>query len=117
MNEHPLPKYKNTVSLVGSPKVGRQRIVALPGQMRSSRCGMGVKALLDVLVATVLLIALSPLLALVVLAVKLQDGGAAVVEQRAAQKFQSKCVRNGFDEDRAVAEDLPDQPRERQAAA
>ena len=110
MNEHPLPKYKNTVSLVGSPKVGRQRIVALPGQMRSSRCGMGVKALLDVLVATVLLIALSPLLALVVLAVKLQDGGPIIYRRRVvgsqgefdAYKFRSMQV----DADGVLAQDL-----------
>ena len=78
--------------------------------MRSSRCGMGVKALLDVLVATVLLIALSPLLALVVLAVKLQDGGPIIYRRRVvgsqgefdAYKFRSMQV----DADGVLAQDL-----------
>jgi len=71
---------------------------------------MGVKALLDVLVATVLLIALSPLLALVVLAVKLQDGGPIIYRRRVvgsqgefdAYKFRSMQV----DADGVLAQDL-----------
>jgi|SRR5437868_28369 len=95
---------------MGLSEIEKQHQIFLSERMRSSRFEIEVKRSLDLTLATVLLIALSPLLALVVLAVKLQDGGPIIYRRRVvgsqgefdAYKFRSMQV----DADGVLARDL-----------
>ena len=95
---------------MGLSEIEKQHQIFLSERMRSSRFEIEVKRSLDLTLATVLLIALSPLLALVVLAVKLQDGGPIIYRRRVvgsqgefdAYKFRSMQV----DADGVLAQDL-----------
>src|SRR5690242_12412 len=71
-----------------------------PGLMRSSRLEIGIKRAVDVLLASLLLISLAPLLVMVAVAVKLQDGESIIYRRRVlgpdgefdAYKFRSMQV-------------------------
>jgi len=102
--------YEATMRPMGLSEIEKQHQIFLSERMRSSRFEIEVKRSLDLTLATVLLIALSPLLALVVLAVKLQDGGPIIYRRRVvgsqgefdAYKFRSMQV----DADGVLAQDL-----------
>ncbi|PYY17217.1 MAG: hypothetical protein DMG61_02945 [Acidobacteria bacterium] len=102
--------YEATMRPMGLSEIEKQHQIFLSERMRSSRFEIEVKRSLDLTLATVLLIALSPLLALVVLAVKLQDGGPIIYRRRVvgsqgefdAYKFRSMQV----DADGVLARDL-----------
>src|SRR5438067_4690265 len=88
------------MSLMDSTELGKQTRIAAPGRMRSSPFEIEIKRLLDVLLATILLITLCPLLTLIALAVKLQDRGPIIYRRRVigphgefeAYKFRSMLV-------------------------
>lgn len=94
---------------VYSREIEKQDGASGPDSPRS-RLQIVVKRTVDILLATLLLIALSPLLLLVVLAVKLQDGGPIIYRRRVlgpdgefdAYKFRSMQV----DADRVLARDF-----------
>ena len=76
------PEASTTMSLVDSTELENQTKKAAPERIRASCLEVGIKRWLDILLAIVLLITLSPLLAVVALAVKLQDRGSIIYRRR-----------------------------------
>ena len=68
--------------LTRSTAFGNLEEVNSPLGIRSSRFETGAKRLLDMLAASMLLLALAPLYALLALAIRLQDGGPAIYRRR-----------------------------------
>ena len=71
-----------TISSLNSTELGSERRVDTTEPMRFSQIETGIKSFLDVIFATILLITLSPLLLVIALAVKLQDGKPVIYRRR-----------------------------------
>jgi lipopolysaccharide/colanic/teichoic acid biosynthesis glycosyltransferase len=75
-------KYESASSRAEIAELGSQITTSVDARVPSSQIGFEAKAVFDVVFATILLIALCPLLILALLAVKLQDGGPIIYRRR-----------------------------------